>query len=320
MNLCETSFRGRSRRLIALARCHRQPRRRRPRARLCGRSPTPTRPSICSGRSICCPTTINGARPSSTRRSQGRSSSWSRRSSTTRTRPAHAGDEQPGLLARPAAARRARAASEARRACRRDQEERLPAPGAGPDGDLGGGLHPARQPVQATWASRAARESKRCFATAFTTRASRSASSRAMSSSSAFSTRCPKKRSASCSKERSPAQRHDEDFSADARGLVAAATSRRSPGRFNHDLAASPELTQALIKRRNANWTKWIEQRMASPGSVLIAVGAGHLAGKDSVVEMLKKRRLSRPPGAIGRRSRYPSINVHLSRISLDIF
>lgn len=58
---------------------------------------------------------------------------------------------------------------------------------------------------------------------------------------------------------------------------------------FNHDLAASPELSQALIKRRNENWTKWIEQRMASPGSVLIAVGAGHLAGKDSVVEMLKK-------------------------------
>ena len=58
---------------------------------------------------------------------------------------------------------------------------------------------------------------------------------------------------------------------------------------FNHDLAASPELSRALIKRRNENWTKWIEQRMASPGSVLIAVGAGHLAGEDSVVEMLKK-------------------------------
>jgi uncharacterized protein len=29
---------------------------------------------------------------------------------------------------------------------------------------------------------------------------------------------------------------------------------------------------------------------MASPGSVLIAVGAGHLAGKDSVVAMLKKQ------------------------------
>jgi uncharacterized protein len=58
---------------------------------------------------------------------------------------------------------------------------------------------------------------------------------------------------------------------------------------FNHDLAASPELSQALIKRRNQNWTRWIEQRMASPGSVLIAVGAGHLAGKDSVIELLKK-------------------------------
>jgi uncharacterized protein YbaP (TraB family) len=58
---------------------------------------------------------------------------------------------------------------------------------------------------------------------------------------------------------------------------------------FNHDLAASPELLQALIVRRNANWTKWIQQRMASPGSVLIAVGAGHLAGKDSVIAMLKK-------------------------------
>jgi uncharacterized protein len=58
---------------------------------------------------------------------------------------------------------------------------------------------------------------------------------------------------------------------------------------FNHDLAASPELRQALIKRRNQNWTKWIEQRIASPGSVFIAVGAGHLAGKDSVIDLLKK-------------------------------
>jgi hypothetical protein len=28
---------------------------------------------------------------------------------------------------------------------------------------------------------------------------------------------------------------------------------------------------------------------MAEPGAVMIAVGAGHLAGKDSVLEMLKK-------------------------------
>jgi uncharacterized protein len=58
---------------------------------------------------------------------------------------------------------------------------------------------------------------------------------------------------------------------------------------FNRDLAASPDLQNALIKRRNANWSKWIEQRMAEPGTVFIAVGAGHLAGRDSVIDMLKR-------------------------------
>ena len=58
---------------------------------------------------------------------------------------------------------------------------------------------------------------------------------------------------------------------------------------FNRDLSASPDLKEALIARRNANWSRWIEQRMAQPGAIMIAVGAGHLAGKDSVIDMLKK-------------------------------
>jgi hypothetical protein len=58
---------------------------------------------------------------------------------------------------------------------------------------------------------------------------------------------------------------------------------------FDRDLSESPAMQQALIRQRNANWSKWIEQRMAQPGAVMIAVGAGHLAGKDSVLEMLKK-------------------------------
>jgi len=58
---------------------------------------------------------------------------------------------------------------------------------------------------------------------------------------------------------------------------------------FNRDLGASPDLKEALIERRNANWSRWIEQRMAQPGAIMIAVGAGHLAGKDSVIDMLKK-------------------------------
>lgn len=58
---------------------------------------------------------------------------------------------------------------------------------------------------------------------------------------------------------------------------------------FNRDLAASPELQQALLKTRNANWKKWIEQRMARPGAIMVAVGAGHLAGKDSVIDLLQR-------------------------------
>lgn len=58
---------------------------------------------------------------------------------------------------------------------------------------------------------------------------------------------------------------------------------------FDRDLSGTPELQKALIHQRNANWSRWIEQRLDRPGAVLIAVGAGHLAGKDSVLEMLKK-------------------------------
>lgn len=58
---------------------------------------------------------------------------------------------------------------------------------------------------------------------------------------------------------------------------------------FNHDLSASPDLQNALLTRRNANWTKWIEQRMSQPGAIFIAVGAGHLAGHGSVIDLLKR-------------------------------
>ncbi len=58
---------------------------------------------------------------------------------------------------------------------------------------------------------------------------------------------------------------------------------------FNEDLSGSPELREALLRRRNVNWAGWIKRRMASPGSVFVAVGAGHLAGADSVVSMLQR-------------------------------
>lgn len=58
---------------------------------------------------------------------------------------------------------------------------------------------------------------------------------------------------------------------------------------FDQDLSASPELQQNLIRKRNANWSQWIEQRMAQPGKIMVAVGAGHLAGTDSVIARLQK-------------------------------
>lgn len=48
-----------------------------------------------------------------------------------------------------------------------------------------------------------------------------------------------------------------------------------------------PVLMEALLHSRNANWAKWIENRMAEPGTVFIAVGAGHLAGEKSVQDLL---------------------------------
>jgi uncharacterized protein YbaP (TraB family) len=55
------------------------------------------------------------------------------------------------------------------------------------------------------------------------------------------------------------------------------------------DLGAIPEVYDALLKNRNANWAPEIDTLMKSEtGTFLVAVGAAHLIGKDSVIEMLK--------------------------------
>lgn len=48
-----------------------------------------------------------------------------------------------------------------------------------------------------------------------------------------------------------------------------------------------PRLEEALLVQRNRNWAKWVRERLAKPGTVFVAVGAGHLAGKDSVQAQL---------------------------------
>ena len=53
-----------------------------------------------------------------------------------------------------------------------------------------------------------------------------------------------------------------------------------------------PVLYERLLTARNANWAGWIENRLAQPGTVFVAVGAGHLAGRGSVQEQLEERGL----------------------------
>ena len=47
-----------------------------------------------------------------------------------------------------------------------------------------------------------------------------------------------------------------------------------------------------LVTGRNARWASAIARRMARPGRVFVAVGAGHLVGPGSVVAMLRARGL----------------------------
>ncbi|OBX20196.1 hypothetical protein A9995_00195 [Erythrobacter sp. QSSC1-22B] len=53
---------------------------------------------------------------------------------------------------------------------------------------------------------------------------------------------------------------------------------------------ADPVLAEALLYSRNRNWADWIQQRLDTPGTVFMAVGAGHLAGDNSVQDYLAER------------------------------
>jgi uncharacterized protein len=51
-----------------------------------------------------------------------------------------------------------------------------------------------------------------------------------------------------------------------------------------------PAVAEALLYSRNANWAEWIDTRLDEPGTVFIAVGAGHLAGAKSVQDYLAQK------------------------------
>lgn len=59
---------------------------------------------------------------------------------------------------------------------------------------------------------------------------------------------------------------------------------------FDEEIEISPKLREVLLHDRNLRWTDWLVARMAQPGKLFVAVGAGHLAGDDSVITMLRAR------------------------------
>ena len=62
---------------------------------------------------------------------------------------------------------------------------------------------------------------------------------------------------------------------------------------FDKDFRATPALARALLANRNTAWAEWIAARLAVPGNVFVAVGAGHLGGPGSVVALLRAKGLT---------------------------
>lgn len=61
---------------------------------------------------------------------------------------------------------------------------------------------------------------------------------------------------------------------------------------FADDPEFTPALRDLLIRQRDRNWAEELADRMKKPGTVFVAVGAGHLVGPDSVQKMLAARGL----------------------------
>lgn len=63
-------------------------------------------------------------------------------------------------------------------------------------------------------------------------------------------------------------------------------------GELMNEGGDDPRARAAIFTDRNRKWTDWINQRLAQPGSSFMAVGAGHLVGDDSVLDLLTKQGL----------------------------
>ena len=53
---------------------------------------------------------------------------------------------------------------------------------------------------------------------------------------------------------------------------------------------STPDNYRLMFPERNAHWANWVMHRMERPGTVFMAVGAGHFAGPDSVLAKLSSK------------------------------
>lgn len=56
--------------------------------------------------------------------------------------------------------------------------------------------------------------------------------------------------------------------------------------------AIGEAFSEVLLNRRNTAWAEWLDARLDQPGTVLLAVGAGHFEGPDSVLVKLQSHGL----------------------------
>ena len=63
--------------------------------------------------------------------------------------------------------------------------------------------------------------------------------------------------------------------------------------RLMNEDSDDPHMRVVLLVDRNKAWARWIKARLARPGTVFLAVGAGHLAGPGSVQAQLAAMRIT---------------------------
>ena len=59
---------------------------------------------------------------------------------------------------------------------------------------------------------------------------------------------------------------------------------------MSEEMKEGEKVRELMLTNRNKNWIPEIEKALEGPQNIFFLVGAGHLVGKDSVVELLQKR------------------------------